>query len=200
MKNINIDRRKFLKNSGLISALGLSIINQNSVIAAQQFWETSDTQIPYKLQLLTPAQFNLLRSICSHVIPKTDTLGAVEVGCAEFVDHQLKNVYSPSKQTEMIVFLNLVDEASKTLFQTKFIELASEQQLTLLQKLEAQEAPFNVEIAKQFESVKSLIVFGYFTSEVGAREALNYLPVPGGFTGQVSLKQYKKGFSPKAYY
>lgn len=41
-----------------------------------------------------------------------------------------------------------------------------------------------------FSLMKQLTLLGYFTSEVGATQALRYVPVPGKYEGCIS---YKKG-------
>ena len=51
-----------------------------------------------------------------------------------------------------------------------------------------------------FKALKSLLVFGFFTTEVGATQALNYQAVPGGFKGSVSYSSLKKSWGSLAYY
>ena len=43
--------------------------------------------------------------------------------------------------------------------------------------------------------MKELTVTGYFTSEIGATQALEYLPVPGKFEGDVPLKPGQKAWA-----
>ena len=40
-----------------------------------------------------------------------------------------------------------------------------------------------------FKQLKQFTITGYFTSEIGATQALAYLPVPGQFIGDVPLKE-----------
>ncbi|MDU0353713.1 hypothetical protein RS130_07055 [Paraglaciecola aquimarina] len=48
--------------------------------------------------------------------------------------------------------------------------------------------------------LKALIVFGYFTSEVGATQALNYQAVPGGFKGSIPCDENTKSWGSIDYY
>ncbi|HAK76772.1 MAG TPA: twin-arginine translocation pathway signal, partial [Runella sp.] len=43
--------------------------------------------------------------------------------------------------------------------------------------------------------MKELTVTGYFTSEIGATKALEYLPIPGRFEGCVPLKPGQKAWA-----
>ena len=46
-----------------------------------------------------------------------------------------------------------------------------------------------------FNRMKELTVTGYFTSEIGATEALAYLPIPGRFDGDVPLEPGQKAWA-----
>ena len=46
-----------------------------------------------------------------------------------------------------------------------------------------------------FSQIKSLTVLAYYTSEVGATQALIYDPVPGVYIGDADFSQYGKHFT-----
>ena len=46
-----------------------------------------------------------------------------------------------------------------------------------------------------FQRMKELTVTGYFTSEIGATKALEYLPIPGKFQGCIPLKPNQKAWA-----
>ena len=46
-----------------------------------------------------------------------------------------------------------------------------------------------------FQRMKELTVTGYFTSEIGATKALEYLPIPGKFEGCIPLKPNQKAWA-----
>ena len=43
-----------------------------------------------------------------------------------------------------------------------------------------------------FNEMRQLTVTGYFTSEIGATQALEYLPIPGVFHGDVPMESGQK--------
>jgi hypothetical protein len=77
--------------------------------------------------------------------------------------------------------------------------LQPKQQQQLLVDIESDKVSTDIEKG-QFRFLKALIVFGYFTSEVGVTKALNYQPVPGGFIGSIPANSDTKSWSPQAYY
>ena len=46
-----------------------------------------------------------------------------------------------------------------------------------------------------FKLMRELSITGYFTSEIGATQALAYLPIPGQFLGDVPLKPGQKAWA-----
>ena len=69
-----------------------------------------------------------------------------------------------------------------------FSALPVTQQQGLLRDVENLKG-FSADQKAQFSLLKSLVVFGFFTSETGATVALNYLAVPGGFTGSLPYNE-----------
>ena len=59
---------------------------------------------------------------------------------------------------------------------------------------------FNNEDKQNFKFVKTLLIYGYYTSEVGASKELAYLAIPGEFTGSVPYDSVAKGWGSMSYY
>ena len=152
-----------------------------------------------KGNLLSEHEMTVLYSLCETILPKTDTPSAVEVGCHEFVPHQLQHCHSKQQQDDCIQILNTVDIHANTQFGKSFALLQPQQQQQILVTLESDNVSTDVEKG-QFRFLKALIVFGYFTSEVGVTKVLNYQPVPGGFIGSIPANSDTKSWSPQAYY
>ena len=152
-----------------------------------------------KGNLLSEHEMTVLYSLCETILPKTDTPSAVEVGCHEFVPHQLQHCHSKQQQDDCIQIINTVDIHANTQFGKSFALLQPQQQQQILVTLESDNVSTDVEKG-QFRFLKALLVFGYFTSEVGVTKVLNYQPVPGGFIGSIPANSDTKSWSPQAYY
>lgn len=149
--------------------------------------------------LFTEHALTVLYSLCETILPKTDTPSAVEAGCHEFVPHQLQHCHSKQQQNDCIQIINTVDMQANKKFGKTFVLLQPQQQQQLLLDIESDALTTDIE-KSQFSFLKALIVFGYFTSEVGATQALNYQAVPGGFKGSIPATAETKSWGSQAYY
>ena len=150
-------------------------------------------------KLFSEHQMTILYSLCETILPKTDTPSAVEVGCHEFVPHQLQHCHSKQQQDDCIHIINKVDLVANGEFGKSFSLLQATQQQQLLLDFETNSVSTDNEKG-QFRFLKALIVFGYFTSEIGVTKVLDYQPVPGGFVGSIPANAETKSSSPQAYY
>ena len=145
-------------------------------------------------------QLKQLKSICAIVIPKTETLGAAEVNTHGFIDNQLFHCYEKPEQETAKRLLSLIDIIANKLFSQPFITLKETQQFELLTELDLGKNNFDIKQRKDFKSLKKLICFGYYTSEVGASQELRYLAVPGGYTGSITYKSSDSSWGSQGLY
>ena len=165
-------------------------------------------------------QLNLVSEIAELIIPKTDTPGAKDAGVGSFIETMLKDCYTEVQQAHFMKGLEALDqEAGKV--GGKFLSLTSEQQTTVLKAMETaakEEAEANKEKAKAkevdtesgiekkeskkeeiptpfFTLMKELTLMGYFTSEVGCKEALAFVDVPGRYEGCTTLEPGQKAWA-----
>jgi hypothetical protein len=149
--------------------------------------------------LFSEQEMTTLADIGATILPRTDTPSATELDCHGFVQHQLVHCHKPAQQQQSIDIINKIDEHSEKHFAKPFSLLSPLQQQQLLIDLE-QQTNFSVQDSQGFAFLKALIVFGYFTSEVGATQALNYQAVPGDFVGSIPIDENTKGAGSQAYY
>ena len=62
-----------------------------------------------------------------------------------------------------------------------------EQMLLALDNVEGEEKPYSI--------LRGLVCQGYFTSEIGATQALSYLPVPGEWVPCIELSDVGKAWA-----
>lgn len=175
---------------GVISAPALSILNG----CQPQVQETATEG-----QLLNADQQNIVAAISSLIIPVTDTPGALEAGVPEFIQVMIADCYPTEDQNRFISGLNAIDEDAKKAYNTSFLDLEESQQIELLTRLEKEAIEKRIndpEFAPPaLLMIKELTLIGYFTSEIGATQALNYVPVPGKYEGCVPLEPGQKAWA-----
>jgi hypothetical protein len=194
------NRRMFMKK--MVALFGAttasSVLSGCSVPVAEQF-SAQRSNPPKNGNLFSEQELTVLYSLCETILPKTDTPSAVEVGCHEFVPHQLQHCHSKQQQDDCIHIINTVDLLANRESGKSFVLLQPQQQQQHLVDFETNSMSTDSEKG-QFRFLKALIVFGYFTSEVGVTKVLDYQPVPGGFVGSIPANADTKSSSPQAYY
>ena len=151
-------------------------------------------------KVFSQTQMSQLENICAVVIPKTDTPSAAEVDAHGFLDNQLFHCHTESQQQQAKSILIKIDQLAIKRFNRSFSVGDKKQQYDLLTSLEKTQNGFNIEDKQNWKLVKGLIVFGYYTSEPGATQELEYLAVPGAFTGSVPYDSVGKGSGSLSYY
>jgi hypothetical protein len=144
---------------------------------------------------LTSEQVAFLNEIAETIIPTTDTPGAKAAKVGEFMQTMVADCYKESDQKIFVSGLQKVDEASKKANGKGFMEASAQQRTSLLSELNKQLKAYNDskkdgDPSHYFGMMKQLTLLGYFTSEIGATQALRYIAVPGKFQGCVP---YAKG-------
>lgn len=161
-------------------------------------------ELPFKPSFLSGDQAQVVVALCEVIIPRTDTPGAVEAGVPQFIDDMLHAVYTANEKERVVKGLAAFDEESKATFGDGFASAKKEDQIALVKKHHdalagnsgdssagwwrasgGGDKPFIVEM-------KELILLGFFTSQPGATEVLQYNQSPGPYRGCVPLSEVGK--------
>lgn len=173
--------------SRLISGAGLTI----ALAYSRQLQAGINAGKLFDLKAMTT-----LARICELVIPATATPSAADVDVHGFIDNQLQHCFAIEQQQQIQALLAQIDEYANRNYQIDFYDCTEQQQLALLNALDVGKQPFNAASKDSFRFLKSLIVFGFFTSEVGATKALRYQAIPGGFKGSIPYRQGEASWAP----
>ncbi|HYF68874.1 MAG TPA: gluconate 2-dehydrogenase subunit 3 family protein [Ohtaekwangia sp.] len=189
-----MDRREALRRTAMLMGGALSAPAIIGVLNGC----TAKPVINWKPQFLSPEQATVVSEVAEIIIPKTDTPGAKDVGVPSFIDVMLKDVYSEKDQERFINGIKEFNEKAIAQFGESFLELDEEDRTGLVKKvhLEAIEASrtTNPSPPKPFILMtKELTMLGYFTSEAGATQVLQYEAVPGAYKGCVPLSEAGNG-------
>jgi hypothetical protein len=139
--------------------------------------------------VLSPEALALTAVLAEHIIPATDTPGALAVGAHRTIDHMLLACATPAEQQGFIAGLARIDAQALATDGKRFGALLPKRRVALLHALDAGTAPFNGQDQYFFRRLKSYTLFAYYTSEAGATRELAYLPVPGGFKGNFPIRK-----------
>lgn len=168
----------------------------------------------------TADQDATVAELAETIIPTTSTPGAKAAKVNEIIDVLLKDCYKEADQKRFLEGLAQTNKLSQDDYGKAFAQLDSAQRIEIVKKLEAdakqQKAQkVNMQTAGAqadaqaprergksgnngspfFTILKDLTLTGYFTSEIGATQALEYVAVPGRYEGCVPLKPGQKAWA-----
>ncbi|MBT0584983.1 gluconate 2-dehydrogenase subunit 3 family protein [Alteromonas oceanisediminis] len=194
----NITRRHFIKRLSSIvgGSSAIALAGTSQVALAYSPRKDSASQAG---KVLSKAQMKTLSGVCAAVLPRTDTPSAADLDCHGFIDHQLAACYEASEHQAVRASLDAIDAYAQKHSQRAFHTLVNAERQAILRKIEKRNGFSEVQKA-QFTFVKELLLFGYFTSEVGATEALAYQAVPGGYKGSTPVTEDTKAWGSMNYY
>jgi len=163
----------------------------------------------YKPDFFTDDQALTISELSEIILPKTSTPGAKDVGVPGFIDDLLKEVYTKEQQVNFLKELSEFDEEAKKDYGDNFGLLKKEDQLAFVKK--KHDEAMGSDVAKRpagfrnyskrkdevpfILTVKELTLLGFFTSEPGATQVLQYNQVPGPFQGCVPLEKVGKAWA-----
>jgi gluconate 2-dehydrogenase gamma chain len=187
-----MNRREALERTALILGYAISAPAMMGILNGCK----ATPELAFKPVFLTEDQARLVSEVAEIIIPKTDTPGAKEAGVPAFIDTMLKDVYKKEDQDKFIAGLNAFNEQAKKSMGSEFVDLDPDKQVTFfksvhdpavegVKKGEIKDRPFVL-------TVKELTCLGFFTSEPGATQVLQYAPVPGAYHGCVPLSEVGK--------
>lgn len=140
-------------------------------------------------------QKSLIASIADLIIPTTKTPGAKAAGAETFIINVVQDCYSKTEQESFYKGLNKLDADCIVKTGKGFVDASEVQKKEILTTcmLEADvERKSKKGFIPFFFMIKELSTVGYFTSKIGATEALDYLPIPGKFDGCMPLSPTQK--------
>lgn len=127
----------------------------------------------------------LLDEIGETILPTTaKSPGAKAARIGEFMKSIVTDCYSEEDQKAFVTAAPMIEAAAKEEHGKSFMELTADERHQLILSIDQQATEYNSTRESGspqhgFALVKQLTLWGYFTSEVGSKEALRYNPVPG---------------------
>lgn len=155
--------------------------------------------------LFSADQNLLITEVADIIIPNTKTPGAKAAGVGPFIAMMIKDCYPAEAQEAFVKGLEDLETRSKKDYGNSFLKISVKEREQLLEKLRDQTVKTQKADAAQadkdkaakkepgkthyfFAIVRDLTLLGYFTSEIGATKAYEYVEIPGRYDGCVDLK------------
>ncbi|KIO74730.1 twin-arginine translocation pathway signal protein [Pedobacter lusitanus] len=174
--------------------------------------------------LFSADQDQMITEIADIIIPTTKTPGAKAAGVGPWISMMVRDCYPKEAQDVFVKGLEDLEARSKKEYNNSFLKISVKEREQLLGKVRdetvaAQKADGEKNAAAEkakskaltntvkaakygpqgpsyfFAIARDLTMLGYFTSEIGATQALQYVDVPGRYDGCIDLKPGQKVYA-----
>ena len=190
-----MNRRKALKKSiAVASATALTPTLLSILQSCQEQPKTDWSPV-----ILNKDQSSLVSTLVDTILPKTNTPGALELKVDQFIDLVIAHIFDASGQQTMLTQLDDFNARCKKISGDLFANLSADQRIEILQKEEQSDPKFNKQVwgtavgeqkpVGVYRTLKSLALWGYFSSEAIGKEVLSYDPIPGAYLGCIPLEE-----------
>lgn len=197
-----MNRREILKITATLLGAGLSGSLSQNVIAGLL---PTDQPARAAFDQRTRGMVAVLAEL---IIPKTDTPGAIEAGAPAFIEMMVGDWFYDSERRIFFEGLAALDDFCRQQYRKDFMACDEAQRIEALQDAEKKAAAYKsdapmFDISQKFvdsntpffTKLKELTVVGYFTSEVGSKQALSYNPMPMRYDGDVDFAETGREWS-----
>lgn len=143
-----------------------------------------------------PDDIVFLDEIGDTIIPETDTPGAKAAGIGSFMVMMVKETYDGDSQKTFVDGLNKLRKDFKAVNGSDFVGAPAEERLAYLNGMyEEYKASGEDRSPQVINMLRDLTVLGYFTSEVGATQALTFVESPGRFDPCIPFNEGDKAYA-----
>lgn len=194
-------REAILRVSAMLG--GAALVGQGAMLAGCVEEEAGGEPARSADPLFTETEVTLLDEIAETILPETATPGARAAGVGPFIAMMVTETYDDRDQRVFRDGMAALDEECRETHGASYLSATPGQRLALLEKLDgeqmhymrtrADEAP-----AHYFRMMKELALLGYFTSEIGYRQAMRYVETPGRYEPCVPYEPGEKAWAPHA--
>ncbi len=193
-----ISRREAIQRVAILLG-GVALIDGDRIVAAMPD-AAVQAAAAQGIGTFTANDVAFLDEVAETILPETSTPGAKAAHTGAFMALMVTDAYTPRNQEIFRDGMHHLDEACQREYAAPFIQARPEQRLALLQRLDAErqgevdalaagrrsrapappprppDAPVHY-----FRLMKELALLGYFTSEIGYRQAMRYIETPGRY-------------------
>lgn len=173
-----MDRRTALQH---ITILMGGTLSASAVAGVLGGCSAHQGETAFKPRKLSRGRDELVATLSELIIPETDTPGARVAKVHEFVDYMLADWYDKSEVEQFLSGLEDVEKRAKEYGVKSFTDLDMDVQVKILTQMENEAELWHASgeegIVPFFQTIKSLTLLGYYTSEVGATQELRVNPM-----------------------
>jgi hypothetical protein len=194
-----ISRREAIQRVSTLLG-GVALVDGDSILAALPDPAAQEAAAAAGTGIFSTADVAFLDDVAETILPETSTPGAKAAHTGAFMALMVTDAYTPRNRQIFREGMQRLEDACTREYAESFVRVRPEQRLALLQRLDAEQnaesdareaarrsrapaaaAPATDAPVHFFRLMKELALLGYFTSEVGYRQAMRYIETPGRY-------------------
>ncbi|RIW18765.1 gluconate 2-dehydrogenase subunit 3 family protein [Algoriphagus lacus] len=190
-----MNRRDALKKTAL--AFGAAAGTPTLLSLLQACAQTD--RVTWTPQFLNEDQARFISAFVDFLLPKTETPGGLDVKADVFIDLMYSKTYDEAAQKQVVADIEKFNADCKAKFGKVFAELSQEDKTACFKDQEANSPKFAPKVwgtgvgpqepVGFYRSLKSTVLWAYFSSEEIGKNVLSYDPIPGEFRGCMPLSE-----------
>ena len=182
-----MNRRKALELTSTL--LGGVVLGSEVFLSGCRNPQKGETQF-------SSGDITLLDEIGETILPETpDSPGAKAARIGDFMTSIVNDCYDEKERQAFLDGLYTLKSRVRSAYDADFTELPESDRIAFLAALDREANEQTGDIPHYFGMMKQLTLWGYFTSEPGATQALRYNPVPGRYEGCVPYQEGEKAWA-----
>jgi hypothetical protein len=194
-----LSRREAIQRVSVLLG-GAALVDGDRILAAASEAAAQAATATHSVGSFSVADVAFLDEIAETILPETSTPGAKAARTGAFMALMVTDAYTPRNQQIFRAGMQRLDETCQREHGVSFVQARPAQRLALLQRVDAErqaeidaleatrtarapaaEAPPPDAPVHYFRLMKELALLGYFTSEIGYRQAMRYVETPGRY-------------------
>jgi hypothetical protein len=184
-------------------------LSASTIAAVMSGCKPKTTAVDWTPEIMAPDQALTVAEITERIIPATNTPGAKAAMVDRYIDSFLKDIATEEELAEFFAGIDEVNGMAKSKFSKRFVDLSDQQKDAVLTEMSGLSAAIKsdaekaAELANEgekvlstrgnserfFNLIRELTITGYFTSEIGAKQALKFDEIPGSWQGCIPYEE-----------
>ncbi|MFY0600540.1 MAG: gluconate 2-dehydrogenase subunit 3 family protein [Cyclobacteriaceae bacterium] len=189
----HISRREALKKSAWLLGSTLSA----STVAGILNGCSAKPELLWSPKFFDENQAKLINTLAEIILPETDTKGAVTLGVPGFIEEMAHLVISDKEKDKFSKGMRAFSELCERETQKDFNDLNDSEQQSFVARLLKREQSADMPVWKEgyrfFRKVRELTIVGFFTTEYGCTQVLQYQAIPVDYNACVPLNEAGNG-------
>jgi hypothetical protein len=178
----------------------ISLLLGGTIVGANSFLTGCTTTDKKTAAAFSTDDVAYLNEIADTILPTTQTPGAKAANVGQFMTVMVNDCYDEKDQKAFHDGMTKLNDEMKKKHKVDFMKATPEQRTAFLTDLDKEQKDFmknkkEEDPAHYFRMMKELTLLGYFTSEIGAKQARRYVAVPGRYDGCIPYKKGDKAFA-----